>query len=133
MTYQNEKPNHSSTATARARLLLAAFGAASLMLSGGCNQLMSQATGGRFIAKANVKIVNDSPRKICKVKASKDGEVVDDQALTGVGIEPGKHGTAQVDEKLGKVKLFVYSCAPEEMLLIEQEVALAANETVRVR
>lgn len=121
-------------AVLRALAVSVSFGG--LVLSLGCNQLMSQATGGRFISRANVKVINDSPRKICAVKAkSSDGAVVDDNALAGgpIGIEPGKEGAAQIDEKLGKVSLEAYSCDPSPLLLAEQTVDMANPSPMRVR
>jgi hypothetical protein len=102
----------------------------------GCNQLLSQATGGRLVSRANVKIINDSPRKICAVKVkTADGNVVGDNALAsgGIGVEPGQEGVAQVDEKLGKVSLEAYSCEPQPLLLAEQTVDMANPTPMRVR
>lgn len=101
----------------------------------GCGQLMAQATGGRFINRANVKVVNDSNRKVCAVKVTgADGAVVTDNALAGgpIGIEPGKESVAQIDEKLGKVTLEAYSCEPRKMMLAKQEVDMASPQTMRV-
>ena len=101
----------------------------------GCGQLMAQATGGRYINRTNVKVLNDSTRKICAVKVTgADGAVVSENALAGgpIGIEPGKESVAQVDEKLGKVTLEAYSCDPQKLMLAKQDVDMASPQPMRV-
>lgn len=122
-------------------VLAALLPTAALLVTGlattGCNQLL-KASGAPIVTRADIRIVNDSPMKVCKVRA-KDGSdaVVEDNALAGgaIGIKPGDHGTAQVDDRVGAVTLEIFGCDDfgKETLLQTAQADTAAPSEIRVR
>ena len=105
---------------------------AGVIAAGGCTHLAKAVGGGRIHVKAEIQLINDSPYDICVVKALKDGEIVETQALPGVRLPAGEKGALQVRDDLGEVELQVYSCAPEEALLKTEAVDVSAPHPVRV-
>lgn len=83
------------------------------LASVGCNQLLKEA-GAPIVTEADIRINNASNMKVCKVTAKKaaDDSVVEENALAGgaIGIDPGEKGSAQVDDRVGKIKLDIYVC-----------------------